>query len=96
MPPRAPTPDVRIGVRRGSVRLAGTFHDPADVLFLKHRGAEVDGVVDLQIVARLEVSGDVIGFFDERQRHYPFAGRRRIPQERTAGVTDNWLHSGGG
>jgi len=45
----------RIDVRRGSVRLAGTFHDPADVFFLTHRVAEVDGVVDLQIAAGFPV-----------------------------------------
>lgn len=40
-------------VDRGAVRIRGAFHDAADVLFLKHRVAEIEGVVSIEIDATL-------------------------------------------
>ena len=45
---------IRVEVSGGFVRLAGTFHDPADVLFLKHLVADVEGVVDMEITVRFQ------------------------------------------
>ena len=43
---------IHVEVKGGIVRLTGTFHDPGDVLMLKHLVAEVEGVVELEITAR--------------------------------------------
>ncbi len=42
-------------VTKGRVHLHGTFHDPADVLFLKHRVAELAGVIHIEIDVRFVV-----------------------------------------
>ncbi|MFN8641092.1 MAG: BON domain-containing protein [Candidatus Binatia bacterium] len=42
-------------VRDGRVAVSGTFHDPADVFFLKHRLAEIEGVRDIAIAASFAV-----------------------------------------
>jgi len=41
-----------VDVARGVVRLSGTFHDAADVLLLKHRVAEIEGITGITIDAR--------------------------------------------
>jgi len=46
---------VKAEVNEGFVRLAATFDDPADVLFLKYRAAEIEGVVGVEIDARFRV-----------------------------------------
>lgn len=38
-----------VRVAEGRVYLAGAFHDPSDVMFLKHRVAEIEGVVAIVI-----------------------------------------------
>lgn len=45
--------EIRVEVTGGVVRLSGLFRDPSDVLALKHRVAEVPGVLDLVIDAVL-------------------------------------------
>ena len=46
---------VKAEVNEDFVRLAATFDDPADVLFLKYRAAEIEGVVGVEIDARFRV-----------------------------------------
>jgi osmotically-inducible protein OsmY len=46
---------VKAEVNEGFVRLVGTFDHPADVLFLKYRVAEIEGVVGMEIDARFRV-----------------------------------------
>ena len=40
---------IKVEVKDGSVSLDGTFHHPRDVIFLKHRVAEIEGVISVQI-----------------------------------------------
>ena len=40
---------IKVKVKEGSVSLDGTFHYPRDVIFLKHRVAEIEGVISVQI-----------------------------------------------
>ena len=40
---------IKVKVKEGSVSLDGTFHYPSDVIFLKHRVAEIEGVISVQI-----------------------------------------------
>ncbi len=40
---------IKVEVKDGSVSIDGTFHDPRDVIFLKHRVAEIEGVISVQI-----------------------------------------------
>jgi hypothetical protein len=44
---------VDIRVERGSVFLRVTLDHPSDILFLKHRVAEIEGVVAIQIDAAI-------------------------------------------
>jgi osmotically-inducible protein OsmY len=44
--------EVTVDVTQGAVSLSGTFHDPSDVLALKHQIAEIEGVIHLEILAR--------------------------------------------
>ncbi len=46
---------ISVTVTKGNVRLQGTFHDPGDVLFLKHRVAELAGVIHIEIDVQLVV-----------------------------------------
>jgi osmotically-inducible protein OsmY len=46
---------IRVTVTKGHVRLHGTFHNPGDVLFLKHRVAEIAGVIHIEIEVRFVV-----------------------------------------
>jgi osmotically-inducible protein OsmY len=39
---------IKVKVKEGSVSLDGTFHYPRDVIFLKHRVAEIEGVISVQ------------------------------------------------
>ena len=39
---------IKVEVKEGSVSLDGTFHHPRDVIFLKHRVAEIEGVISVQ------------------------------------------------
>jgi osmotically-inducible protein OsmY len=40
---------IKVEVKEGSVSLDGTFDNPRDVIFLKHRVAEIEGVISVQI-----------------------------------------------
>jgi osmotically-inducible protein OsmY len=44
--------EITVDVTAGAVSLSGTFHDPGDLLFLKHQVAEIEGVIRLEIMAR--------------------------------------------
>jgi osmotically-inducible protein OsmY len=50
--PRFQNAEITVHVTQGAVSLSGTFHEPGDVLFLKHQVAEIDGVIRLEILAR--------------------------------------------
>jgi len=39
---------IKVEVKEGSVSLDGTFQHPRDVIFLKHRVAEIEGVISVQ------------------------------------------------
>ena len=39
---------IKVEVKEGSVSLDGTFRHPRDVIFLKHRVAEIEGVISVQ------------------------------------------------
>ena len=43
---------ITVDVTEGAVSLSGTFYDPSDFLFLKHQVAEIEGVIDLEVMAR--------------------------------------------
>jgi osmotically-inducible protein OsmY len=45
--------EITVHVTQGAVSLSGTFHDPGDVLSLHHQVAEIDGVIRLEILARV-------------------------------------------
>ena len=47
--------EISVTVTKGHVHLHGTFHDPADVLSLKHRVAELAGVIHIEIVVRFVI-----------------------------------------
>ncbi len=49
---RFQTTAITVDVTQGAVSLSGTFHDPGDLLFLKHQVAEIAGVIRLEIMAR--------------------------------------------
>jgi osmotically-inducible protein OsmY len=40
---------IEVSVSNGHVKVNGTFHDASDVLFLKHRIAEIEGVTRIEI-----------------------------------------------
>jgi osmotically-inducible protein OsmY len=44
--------EITVDVTEGAVSLSGTFHDPSDLLSLKHQVAEIEGVIRLEIMAR--------------------------------------------
>ncbi len=44
-----------VTVKGGAVVLQGTFEHPRDVLFLKHKVAEIEGVIAIEIQARFNV-----------------------------------------
>jgi osmotically-inducible protein OsmY len=44
--------EITVDVTQGAVSLSGRFHDPGDVLSLKHQVAEIEGVIRLEILAR--------------------------------------------
>jgi osmotically-inducible protein OsmY len=44
--------EITVDVTEGAVSLSGVFHDPGDVLWLTHQVAEIEGVVDLEVMAR--------------------------------------------
>jgi osmotically-inducible protein OsmY len=46
---------ISVTVTKGHVHLYGTFHVPGDVLFLKHRVAELAGVIHIEIEVRFVV-----------------------------------------
>ena len=46
---------ISVTVAKGQVRLQGTFHDPGDVLFLKQRVAEIEGVTAIEIEVQFAV-----------------------------------------
>ena len=45
--------EITVDVTEGAVSLSGTFYDPSDLLFLQHQVAEIEGVIRLEIRARL-------------------------------------------
>jgi osmotically-inducible protein OsmY len=45
--------EIAVDVTEGAVSLSGTFYDPSDLLFLQHQVAEIEGVIRLEIRARL-------------------------------------------
>lgn len=45
--------DLSVAVAGGRVRLAGVFREPGDVIFLRHVVAEIEGVREIEIEARL-------------------------------------------
>jgi hypothetical protein len=45
----------KIKVEAGEVSIGGTFEHPRDVLFLKHRVAEIEGVVDVNLLANFRI-----------------------------------------
>lgn len=45
--------DIAVQVKEGHVRLSATFREPGDVLVLKHRVAQIEGVVAIEIDARI-------------------------------------------
>jgi osmotically-inducible protein OsmY len=47
--------EVRAQVRDGAVTVHGTFHDPADVFFLRRRLADIEGVRSVAIEASFAV-----------------------------------------
>jgi len=47
--------DLRVRVERGTVEVDARFHEPADVLFLRRRIAEIEGVRGITIRARFSV-----------------------------------------
>ncbi|MEE9145813.1 MAG: BON domain-containing protein [Candidatus Tectomicrobia bacterium] len=46
---------ISVTVTKGHVHLHGTFRNPGDVLFLKHRVAEIAGVIHIEIEVQLVV-----------------------------------------
>jgi osmotically-inducible protein OsmY len=46
---------LNVRVVGGRVYLSGSFHDPSDVMFLKHRVAEIEGVVAITIDPKFAV-----------------------------------------
>jgi osmotically-inducible protein OsmY len=46
---------IRVSVTNGHVTVRGTFHDASDVLFLKHRIAEITGVIRIEIEVQYAV-----------------------------------------
>jgi len=46
---------LKVAVEDGTVSIAGTFEQPRDVLFLKHRVAEIKGVVAINLQAGLRI-----------------------------------------
>jgi osmotically-inducible protein OsmY len=44
--------EITVDVTEGAVSLSGMFHNPDDVLFLKHQVAEIEGVIQLEIMTR--------------------------------------------
>jgi len=46
---------LKITVEAGAVRIGGIFKHPRDVLFLKHRVAEIQGVVDVNLQANFRI-----------------------------------------
>lgn len=53
--PRFRGSGINVAVANGHVRLAGLFDEPSDVLFLKHKVAELEGVVGIEIEPRFKV-----------------------------------------
>ena len=47
--------NLEVAVERGAVRIHATFEHPSDVLFFKHRVAEIEGVIAINIIAKLIV-----------------------------------------
>ena len=47
--PRFQASVLQVTVNKGHVSVNGTFHDASDVLFLKHRIAEIEGVIQIDI-----------------------------------------------
>ncbi len=47
--------DLKITVEEGTVSIRGTFEHPRDVLFLKHRVAEIEGVVAVNLQANFRI-----------------------------------------
>ena len=46
---------LQVSVSDGHVSVRGTFHDASDVLFLKHRVAEIEGVTRIEIEVKYAV-----------------------------------------
>ena len=46
---------IQVSVTNGQVNVSGTFHDASDVLFLKHRVAEIEGVTRIEIEVKYAV-----------------------------------------
>ena len=47
--------EVNVTVKEGAVNIRATLEHPRDVLFLKHRIAEIEGVIDIYIQAKFVV-----------------------------------------
>ncbi|ETW97982.1 MAG: hypothetical protein ETSY1_20540 [Candidatus Entotheonella factor] len=47
--PRFQASVIQVTVNKGHISVNGTFHDASDVLFLKHRIAEIEGVIQIEI-----------------------------------------------
>ena len=52
---RFQTSVIHVSVTNGHVTIRGTFHDASDVLFLKHRVAETEGVTRIEIEVKYAV-----------------------------------------
>jgi osmotically-inducible protein OsmY len=53
--PRFQAAVIQVSVNSGQVNVSGTFHDASDVLFLKHRLAEIEGVIRIEIEVQYAV-----------------------------------------
>jgi len=53
--PKFQATGLKVAVEDGTVSIAGTFEQPRDVLFLKHRVAEIEGVVAINLRAGLRI-----------------------------------------
>lgn len=47
--------DLKVTVEEGIVSIRGTFEHPSDVLFLKHRVAEIEGVIAVNLQANFRI-----------------------------------------
>jgi len=53
--PKFQATGLKVAVEDGTVSIAGTFEHPRDVLFLKHRVAEIEGVIAVNLQANFRI-----------------------------------------